>query len=119
MKVVRLQAFAAAEERQLDDEGHPDHLGAEAFDQAGDCLDGAAGREHIVVNQYAVAIPDRLRMQLERILAVLERVGGADRLRGQLAGTSRRDEATANLARDRVAGPQDGGRMHTAASGGP
>ncbi len=44
-------------------------------------------------------------MQLERVLAVLERVGDADGLGRQLAGPARGHEATADLAGDR--GPED------------
>src|SRR5437660_12102202 len=42
-------------------------------------------------------------MQFEGVLPVLERIGCADRLRRQLAGSPRRHEAAADLARNRGA----------------
>src|SRR5581483_5313517 len=91
------EPFAAAEECQLDDEAGSDDDAAEPFDEAADRLDHAAGCEDVVVDDDAGAVGDEGGVQLERVLPVFERVGGADRLRRELAGPPRRDEAAAGL----------------------
>ena len=81
----------------------PDDDAAQLLDEPGDRFHGAAGGEHVVVDQDARAVPIRVGVQLERVLAVLEAVGRADRLGRQLPGPPGRDEAAADLARDRRA----------------
>src|SRR5688500_1628369 len=99
--VVALELLAAVEERQVDDEGAADDLAAELLDQPSDRVDGAAGREHVVVDQDAHALPEGRRVQLERVLAVLERIGDADRVGRQLSRAARGHEAAADLAGER------------------
>src|SRR5262245_36415323 len=83
VQVVLGEAIAAFQEGQLDDEAAADHLPAESLDELlADRLDGAARREHVVVDQNPSAGRDHVRVQLEGVLAVLKRVRGADRLRG-------------------------------------
>src|SRR5436305_11558338 len=77
--------FTAAEERQLDDEAGADDHAAELFDEALDRLDRPTCREHVVVDHDPGAVRDQLRVQLERVLAVLQHVTRADRLRRQLS----------------------------------
>src|SRR5437763_16662333 len=80
VQIVVAQPVAALEEVELDDERAAADLAAELLDQAGDRLHRAAGREHVVVDQDACPGLDRLRVQLEDVLAVLEPVARADRL---------------------------------------
>src|SRR5437762_13841884 len=97
VQVVLGKPVSALEEVELDDERAAADLAAELLDEAGDRLHGAAGREHVVVDQNACPGLDRLRVQLEDVLAVLEPVARADRLGRQLPGPSRGDEAAAEL----------------------
>src|SRR5262249_53124210 len=102
-QVVLAEPLSAAQERQLDDEADAAHLASEALDEPADRLDGAAGGEDVVVDQDAGSVRDQLRMELERVRAVFELVRRAHRLRRQLPGPPRGDEAAADLARDRRA----------------
>src|SRR5438045_1276968 len=106
MDVVLAELRAPVEERQLDDEVDPDDVPAEALDETGDRLHRPAGREDVVVDDDPRALADRVRVDLERVLAVLQGVPGGDGLRGELARPPRRDEAAADLARDRRAEPE-------------
>src|SRR5919197_564197 len=103
VQLVLRESLAAAEERELDDEAATDDLAAEPLDELRDRLDRSARCEHVVVNEHACAATDHLSVQLERVLSVLERVGGTDGLGRQLAGPAGGDEPTADLARDRSA----------------
>src|SRR3954447_9363674 len=106
MQVEPVELLPPTEEGQLDDEARADDHPAELFDEAADRVDRAARREHVVVDHDARAARDPLRMQLERVLAVLEYVARADGLRGQLAGPARRHEPHARLDGDRRADPE-------------
>src|SRR6266540_3168730 len=100
------RALAPVQERELDDEAAADDFAAESLDKLlADRLYRPAGGEDVVVNQDARSLRDHVRMELERVLSVLERVGRADRLRGKLPRPARRDEAAADLPGDR--GPED------------
>jgi hypothetical protein len=101
---VGRQRRGAAELRQLDQEQAAGDLRAGRLDQTAERARGPAGREQVVVHQHAVPWADGVRVQLECVAAVFERVLGADRALRQLAGLAREHEATAKLARDR--GPQ-------------
>src|SRR6266545_5342949 len=103
VEVVAGQPLAAAEEGQLDDEADAADLPPELLDEAADRFHGPARREHVVVDEHPRALRDQVRMQLERVRAVLELVRRADRLRRQLAGAARGNEAATDLARDRRA----------------
>src|SRR2546428_11406970 len=70
VQVVLAEPVPALEEVELDDERAAADLAAELLDEAGDRLHRAAGREHVVVDQDARAGLDRLRVQLENVLAV-------------------------------------------------
>jgi hypothetical protein len=101
MQVVLGEPLAAAQERQLDDEATAHDLPAELLHEVRDRLHGAAGRQHVVVDQDARAFSDQVGVQLERVLAVLERVGGPHGLRRELPGPPGREESRADLVRDR------------------
>src|SRR5919198_4171349 len=66
VQVHPVQALAAAQERQLDDEARADHLAAELLDELRDRLDRAARREHVAVDHHPRALRDQVRVQLER-----------------------------------------------------
>ena len=96
----------------------PTTLPAEPLDEAGDRLDRPARREHVVVDDDARAVGDRVGGDLERVLAVLEHVAAPCTVSGgSLPGPPRRHEAAAGLLRDRRAeieaarlGAEDRGR---------
>src|SRR5258708_29335480 len=90
--VVSGEALPSTEERQLDDEAGAANDAAELLDEAGDRLHRPARREHVVVDQHARSLRDQVGMELERVLAVLELVRRAYRLRRQLARPARGDE---------------------------
>src|SRR5260370_51093 len=81
-------------------------MAAELLDEACDRLDRAAGGEDVVVDHDAGALGDRVRVHLERVLAVLERVARRHRVGRQLARPARRHETAADLAGDRRAEPE-------------
>src|SRR5581483_5657871 len=108
------EPVAAAEEAELDDEAGADDVAPELLHEPADRLDRAPGREHVVVDHDPGAGPDQVRVQLERVLAVLEHVARAHGLGRELAGPPRRDEAAAGRGGDRRAedeaarlGPED------------
>src|SRR5207302_8297625 len=80
VEVVLRQALAALEEVELDDERTAADLAAELLDEPRDRLHGAAGGEDVVVDHDPRPGLNRLRVQLEHVLAVLEPVARADRL---------------------------------------
>src|SRR5258708_8912270 len=90
--VGAVEALAAVEERQLDDEARADDHSAELLDELLDPLDGAAGREHVVVDDHLRAVRDQVRVQLDRVLAVLDRAGYPDRPGRQLPRAACRHE---------------------------
>ena len=83
--------------RQLHQEGAADDLGAQAGHELAQRPGGAAGGQQVVVDQHAGAVGQGVGVDLQGVDAVLERVLGADRLRGQLAGLARRHEPGAEL----------------------
>ena len=104
MHLERLQPLAASEEREVDDEACPhDHPAELFFDEAADRLHRAAGREDVVVDQHLRPRGDEVRVELEGVLAVLERIGGAHGRRGQLPGSPGRHEPAPGRDRDRRA----------------
>src|SRR2546426_22673 len=126
--VVPGQLVATVQELQLDDECATDDLAAELLDETRDRLDGAARREHVVVDEHAGAVRDRVRVKLERILAVLGPVpdlrGEVDHLSSRRGGAGRaRTEAAPDPARARrgTGGPParpDGARGYARAEPG-
>ena len=72
--VVLRDLLQTLEEVQLDDELEPHHLAAELLDELRERLRGAAGRQHVVVDEHARAVAERVGAELERVRAVLERV---------------------------------------------
>ena len=58
------------------------------------------GRQHVVHDQDALALAERVRVHLETVLPVLEPVGHALGRARQLAGLARRDDADVELARE-------------------
>src|SRR4029079_558374 len=72
--VVALQPLAAVQELELDDERQPDDLAAELLDELDRRLRGPARRQHVVVDQDALALDDRVGVHLQRVEAVFERV---------------------------------------------
>ena len=79
--------------------GRPTTIAAELLDELDRRLRGAAGREHVVVDEHALARRDRVGVHLERVEAVLERVLDADRPPGQLAGLPRRRRSRSRAGR--------------------
>src|SRR6266850_8052592 len=63
--VGALEALAAFEKRQLDDEARPDDLRAELLDELLDPFDSAARREHVVVDHDPRSLRDQIGVQLE------------------------------------------------------
>src|SRR5579871_4244827 len=106
VQVAAGAALAPAQERQLDDEARADDDAAELLDEPPDRLDRSAGREDVVVDDDPGALRDQLRVQLERVLAVLEHVARAHRLRRQLPRSARRHEPDTGLDRDRRTDPE-------------
>src|SRR5581483_3184985 len=102
--LVALELVAPVQELELDDERQPDHLAAELLDEVDRRLRGAAGREHVVVDQHPLAGDDRVGVHLERVEAVLERVLGRHRSPGELARLTRGDEPAAEPAGEGAAG---------------
>src|SRR5581483_8190021 len=102
--VVARELLAAAEELELDDERQADDLAAELLDQLDRRLRRAAGREHVVVDQHPLPRDDRVRVYLQGVEPVLERVLRRHGPPRQLPGLSRRDEPAAEPARERAAG---------------
>src|SRR3989442_6286213 len=74
----------AVEEGQLDDEGEPDHLGAQALGQADGGRRRPARGEHVVHDQYPLAGLHGVAVDLEQVGAVLELVLLALDLPGEL-----------------------------------
>src|SRR4051794_36301628 len=90
VEIEPVELLAPTEERELDDEARTDHDAAELLDEPADRFDGAAGREDVVVDHDTRALRNQLRVELERVLAVLEHVARAHGLRRQLARPPRR-----------------------------
>src|SRR6266540_5771968 len=104
MQVVLRKPLATLQERQLDDEAAADDLPAEHLHKLlADRLDRSAGGKDVVVDQDACAPRDHVRMELERVLPVLERIGRADGFRRELSRTPCRDEPAADLPGNRCA----------------
>src|SRR5438105_8422034 len=101
VQVVTGEPLAAAEERELDDEGAADDHPAETLYEAADRLHRAPRRQHVVVDEDACAAADHLGVQLERVLPVLERIGRAHGLRRKLPGPASGYESAADLVGDR------------------
>ena len=97
------EPLTPVEERELDQEAAADDIAAELLDEVAQRRGRAAGREQVVVHEHPPPGGDGVGVQLERLLAVLEQVFGADGLIGQLAGLAREREAGAELERERGA----------------
>src|SRR6476620_3910749 len=87
--LVALEPLASVQELQLDDERQADDLAAELLDELDRRLRGASRRQHVVVDQHLLPRDDRVRVDLERIEAVLERVLRRHRAPRQLSGLAR------------------------------
>src|SRR3954453_3542462 len=101
--VVPSEGLPPAEEVELDQEADAHHLAAELLDEAhlrGGC---AARGEQVVVDEHARPRTDRILVQLEGRVAVLECVGDADGAPRELARLARGDEAGAELVREGAA----------------
>src|SRR5580765_6361461 len=109
MQVVACEALAPAEEAQLDQELDADDLPAELLDEVEDRLHRAARGEHVVMDEDACPAREGVRVHLERILAVLERVGGADRAGRQLPRSARSREPAAEPVREGAAEDEPAG----------
>src|SRR5437764_961090 len=99
-KGVDLDAFlakpvAAAEIGQIDDECRGDEVAARLADKLDRRIGGAAGGNQIVDEKHAVALADRIGVNLDRVDAVFERIFLPDDARGELALLADRHEAAA------------------------
>src|SRR5690606_32919757 len=72
--VVWLELLAPAEERELDDEGAADDLGAGLLDELAARLRRPAGGDEVVVDEHAPPVGERVAVDLDRVDAVLELV---------------------------------------------
>ena len=116
------EALAAAEERELDDEARARRTtppSRSTRPQIASTVPPVASTSSWITTRAPLGI--RSGMHLERVLAVLEEVARADRLRRQLAGPAGRHEAAAGGGRDRRAedeparlGADDRGRAPSA-----
>src|SRR5436190_22351948 len=97
MDVVLLEMLAALQERQLDHERDADDLPSELRGEVADRLGCAACCKDVVVDEDALSVRDCVRMELQGVLPVLERVRGAHGLPGQLPGPSRGRKAAPEL----------------------
>src|SRR5436190_12252204 len=97
VNVVLLEMLAALEERQLDHERDADDLPSELPGEVADRLGCAACCKDVVVNEDSLSCRDCVRMELQGVLAVFERVRGAHGLPGQLPGPSRGHEPAPEL----------------------
>src|SRR5215203_3601259 len=70
--VVVRQFLAAAEEVEFDDEAVTRDVSTEFLDQPRHCGSRAARREHVIDDQHALAVLDRILMNLKTVGAVLE-----------------------------------------------
>src|SRR5262245_35061666 len=73
------QARTPVQRKELDQKGKPVHVTAESSHQVGRGLGRAARRQQIVDNQHTLAAGDRVRVNLERVAAVLQFVCRAHR----------------------------------------
>src|SRR5688500_4025719 len=89
------ELLAPLQEVELDQERNADDDASELLDEVQNRLHRAARGEHVVVDEHAGAVGESIRVHLEGVLAVLERVAGADRLPGQLPGPAGCAEAAA------------------------
>ena len=94
---------APAEGRELDEHADADDLGAELLGQLRGGFRRAPGREHVVDDEDPLPRRERVGMDLEAVLAVLEAVGHALGLARQLPGLARRHDADVELAGERRA----------------
>src|ERR1700693_1968237 len=84
------EAFPTPQVLELDQDLDSDHLAAELADQANRGGRGAARRQYIIDDQHLLTGSDGVGVDLELVGAVLELVGVADRLPGQLANLADR-----------------------------
>src|ERR687898_1181039 len=103
LHVVAGELVAAVQEGELDHEEEADDLAAELLDELRLRLRGAAGGEHVVVDDHPSSRRDRVRVHVEAVLAVLQVVRRLDRVPRQLPRLSSGDEAAAETVRERAA----------------
>src|SRR5215210_984691 len=89
------QELAAPQEAQLYEEGDAGHDTAGVLDEPAHRASGAAGCEKVVDHEDAGAFGYGVGVDLERVLTILEVVGGGDRLSGKLIRFAGEDEAFA------------------------
>src|SRR6266576_2910135 len=98
---VTCKLVAALESGELDEEGETDDLTLELLHELDRAGHRSTGREEIVDDEHPRARFDRVPVHLESRRAVLEVVLDAHHIPRQLAELSHRDEANAELVRDR------------------
>ena len=74
MDLAAVEAVAAVEESELDEEREAHDLAAEPLDEAEGRRGRAAGREDVVDDEHLLAGRDRVAVDLEQVGAVLELV---------------------------------------------
>src|SRR5437588_1531679 len=89
--------------RELDEKRDGDDLAADLLDERGGRRSGAARGEQVVDDEHAFARLDRVRLDLEHALAVLQPVPDRHGLAGQLAQLAHRDKAGTEKIGDRAA----------------
>src|SRR5437773_12327824 len=103
MEREALELVAAVEEGELDQERHADDVAPELLDQPERRGHRAARGEQVVDGEHALARPDRVLVDGERVASVLELVLDLDGLAWELAELPHGDEACAELVGERPA----------------
>src|SRR6478735_647519 len=78
LNFVRRESGAAFEKCQLCEYADADDVAAELVDQLDRRLDGAAGSEEIVDDQYPLSGGNRVLVNLDRVHAIFELIVGAN-----------------------------------------
>src|SRR6187401_1497056 len=103
MDVIALEALAASEEVELDDEEEPHDDAAEILYELDLRASRTAGRKDVVENDHPCTGRHGVAVHLEAVGAVLQRIRRLDRLSWQLPWLARSDEACVECVRERSA----------------
>lgn len=93
------ECFPSAERFELDEEGEADDGPSELLHQLDRGPRGASGCQHVIHHQDTITGSERIHVQLEVILSVLQRVLSSDRRPGELAELPDGNEPATELER--------------------